>query len=193
MGQLLLTLDQYASFGQSRRFHGARSATIMIAETIRFVLTNLPAILFVLAFVIATVHKGIPGTAERYLSWFLLLAVGVELTWAGFFHVAFPETAASYIGWQVSPFQFEIGVADLAAGLVAIASFWRSLEFKSAIVAYVVLFYIGVAIGHVHQAQIAGNFSPGNFGLLLLMTVAKVLLLTWLLLAAWRERAKTAA
>ena len=50
------------------------------------------------------------------------------------------------------------------------------------------LFYIGVAIGHVHQAQVAGKFSPGNFGLLLLMTVAKVLLLTGLLWEAWRER-----
>ncbi len=54
--------------------------------------------------------------------------------------------------------------------------------------AYIVLFYIGVAIGHVHQAQIAGNFSPGNFGLLLLMTVAKVLLLSGLLWFAWRAR-----
>ncbi|WBT37744.1 DUF6790 family protein [Hyphomicrobium sp. DMF-1] len=158
------------------------------AGIIRFVLTNLPAFLLVLAFVIATLSTGIPRTAERYLSWLLLLAVGCEMVWAGFFHVFFPETAASFINWQVSPFQFEIGVADLSIGLVAIASFWRSLEFKSAVVAYVVLFYIGAAIDHVHQAQVAGNFSPGNFGLLLLMTVAKVLLLTGLLWEAWRER-----
>jgi len=35
--------------------------------------------------------------AERYISWLLLLAVGCEMVWAGFFHVFFPETAASFI------------------------------------------------------------------------------------------------
>jgi hypothetical protein len=44
--------------------------------------------------------------------------------WAGLFHVFFPHVAAASIGWEVSPFQFEVGVADIAIGLTAIASFW---------------------------------------------------------------------
>jgi hypothetical protein len=162
---------------------------MILAAVIEFTLTNLPSILFVAALVIATVRRQPQSGAERYLTWLLLLAVGVENVWAGVFHIAFPHTAASFIGWSVSPFQFEVGVADFAIGLVAIASFWRSLEFKSAVVAYIVLFYIGVAVGHVHQALLAGNFSPGNFGVLLLLTVVKVVLLTGLLWAAWRDRA----
>ncbi len=162
-----------------------------IASVIEVTIKNLPSILFVSALLVASLRTVPANAAERYLSWLLLLSVGVDMLWAGTFHILFPETAARFIGWQDSPFQFEIGVADTAIGVVAVASFWRSLAFKSAVVAYVVLFYIGVAIGHVHQAQIAGNFSAGNFGVLLLLTVAKVFLLSGLLLASWRSRAPT--
>lgn len=164
-----------------------------IGKLIEFVLTNLPAILFVAALVIAAARKTPERAPERYLAWLLLLSVGFEMIWGGLFHIAFPETAARFIGWQVSPFQFEIGVADLAMGIVATASFWRSLEFKSAVVAYVVLFYIGVAIGHVHQAQLAGNFTAGNFGALLFLTVTKVFVLSALLWASWRDRQRAVA
>ena len=59
--------------------------------------------------------------------------------------MVFPHMAASSIGWQVSPFQFEIGVADASIGIVAIVAFWRSLDFKGPVVGYLSLFSIGVA------------------------------------------------
>ena len=94
-----------------------------------------------------------------------------------FFHVLFAHLAAISIGWEVSPFQFEIGIADIAIGVTAIASFWRSWSFKEATILYVNLFYAGVAIGHVREAVISGDYSGNNFGLLLLITVIKVFLL----------------
>jgi hypothetical protein len=149
----------------------------LIAAAIGFVLSHLPAFLFVAAFIVAAVLKRPAYFPARLLDWMLLLAVGVESAWAGLFHVFFPHIAASSIGWQVSPFQFEIGVADTAIGLVAIWSFWKTLDFKGAVVGYIMLFYIGVAVGHVREAVLAGNFSPNNFGLLLALTVIKVILL----------------
>lgn len=157
-----------------------------MADAIRLVLTNMPAILFVAALAIATLRRDGPP-ARRYLSWLLLLSVGAEMIWGGFFHVFLPQVAAAQIGWQVSPFQFEIGVADLSIGVVAVLSFWRSLSFKAAVVLYLVLFNIGVAIGHVRDAVVNANFSPDNFGLLLLLTIIKVPLLAWLLWKAYRE------
>ena len=111
------------------------------------------------------------------MNWLLLLSVGVMNLWAGLFHVFAPEMAAKSIGWQDSPFQFEIGVSDIAIGIVAIASFWRSLEFKAAIVGYITLFYIGIAIGHVRQVILTGNMASNNFGLLLVITVATLIML----------------
>ena len=160
----------------------------MITNAIRLVLTNVPAIMFVAALLIAWLRHEPKSAPERYLAWFLLLSVGVQGIWAGFFHIFYPHIASGEIGWDASPFEYEIGVADLSIGLVAVASFWRSLSFKSAVAAMAVLFYIGVAIGHFNQAFAHGNYSRDNFGLLLIITLVSIPLLTWLVWASWRER-----
>jgi len=111
-----------------------------MAQIISLVLSNLPVILFVVAILVALAGRRGQAIAGRLLDWMLLLPVGIGGVWAGFFHVTFPEIAARSIGWQVSPFQFEIGVADMAIGTAAIISFWRSLPSKAAVGTYVVLF-----------------------------------------------------
>ncbi len=163
-----------------------------MSEFIRLLLSNLPVILFVAAFAASVLVKHPAHYPTRLLGLLLLLSVGVECAWAGFFHVAFPHIAARSIGWEVSPFQFEIGIADLAIGLVAILSYWRSLAFKGAVVGYIVLFYAGVAVGHIRDAIVSGNFAANNFGPLLAMTVVKVILLTWLYHSARKEAARKA-
>jgi hypothetical protein len=162
----------------------------MIAEAIRFALTHVPLIAFLLALALAalTSRSAAASPAEHWLGWLLLLPVGVDALWAGLFHVLWPHTAASFIGWQVSPFQFEIGVADIALGVAGIAAFWRPLDFKAAVVVYAVVFYLGVAYGHVHQIIAAGNVAPGNAGALLVLTFVRPVLLVWLLAAAMRGR-----
>jgi hypothetical protein len=152
-----------------------------MAETIRFILSNVPALSFVLAIAIAVARRNGQTLASRLLDWMLLLPVGLSFLWAGLFHVFAPQVAAASIGWEVSPFEFEIGVADIAIGLVGIASFWRGPGFKSALVAYIVLFDIGVAIGHVRQAVVHGDYAANNFGLLLGLTVIQAVLLPVLL------------
>lgn len=158
----------------------------MIAEAIRLFISQLPLVLFVLALVIAALRRH-PAPAERYLAWLLLLSVGVQGVWAGVFHIFFPGVAASSIGWQDSPFQFEIGVADLAIGITAVVSFWRGPAFRSAVVWYISLFYLGVAIGHVRQVIETGNMAANNFGILLILTVVQMILLPILALRAARE------
>ena len=49
----------------------------MIAESIGFVLRNFPAFLLAIALLVAALHRGRWSTPERFLSWFLLLPVGV--------------------------------------------------------------------------------------------------------------------
>lgn len=160
----------------------------MIADLIKLVLSNVPSIMFVLAIAVAFFAKRPENAPERYLAWLLLLTVGVDGIWAGLFHIFFPAVASGEIGWRASPFEFEIGVADMALGIAAVISFWRSLSFKSGVAAYAILFYVGVAIGHFYQAFAYADFSPDNFGLLLIVTVLRALLLSWLLWAVWRDR-----
>ena len=163
----------------------------IIAETIRLTLSNLPAILFVAAVAAAALRsRRARPWAEIWLSWLLLLPIGVAGVWAGLFHVFFPRVAASFIGWEVSPFQFEVGMADLAIGVTACVAFWQALPFKAACVSIASVFLLGDAAGHVHQMLEAGNFAPGNAGVPFYMDVICPLLAISLLGAAYRGRGR---
>jgi uncharacterized protein DUF6790 len=136
----------------------------MMAEMIAFVLRNLPVFLFVAALALTAARRSGESSPERLLNWILLLPIGVSGLWAAVFHLFFPEIAAADIGWEPSPFQFEVGMADLALGATACMSFWRSLDFKAAVVIMNAIFLLGDAIGHVGQMIAAGNFASGNAG-----------------------------
>jgi hypothetical protein len=138
--------------------------------------------------VIAAARRGHGPAAERFLSWILLLPIGITGLWAGAFHIFFPATAAALIGWEVSPFQFEVGMADLAIGLTACIAFWRDLSFKAAAVSVASIFLLGDAVGHVRQMWIAGNFAPGNAGVPFYTDLICPLLAIALLFIASRRR-----
>lgn len=136
----------------------------MIGAAIAFTLKNLPVLLLAAALFISLIRDDGTSLPWRMLGWVLLLPIGVTGLWAGITHVFFPEVAAAHIGWQVSPFQFEVGMADFAIGVTAIIAFWRGWEFRAAAVVVAAVFLLGDAVGHVHQMVTAGNFAPGNAG-----------------------------
>jgi hypothetical protein len=161
----------------------------MMAETIAFVLRNLPVFLFVAALALALVRRTDASGPERLLGWILLLPIGVTGLWAAVFHLFFPQIAAADIGWEVSPFQFEVGLADLAIGATACVSVWRSLDFKAAAVMASSIFLLGDAVGHVKQMILAGNFAPGNAGVPFYSDIAFPLLAIILLVIVRRSQA----
>jgi hypothetical protein len=160
-----------------------------MGETIGFLIRNLPAVLLVAAFVLAALRRGSGSAAERLLAWILLLPIGITGLWAGVTHVFFPAVAAAHIGWQTSPFQFEVGMADLAIGVTACLSFWRDLSFKAAAISAASVFLLGDAVGHIHQMMVADNFAPGNAGLPFYMDILCPVLAIGLLTIVTRQRA----
>ena len=60
------------------------------------------------------------------------------------------------IGWEPSPFQFEVGWADLAIGASACITFWQDLGFKTAAASAASIFLLGDAVGHVRETLVAG-------------------------------------
>jgi hypothetical protein len=155
------------------------------AIAVRFVLSNFTAILFVAALIGAAFEKPRP-TAARTLTWLLLLPIGVGGLWAAFFHLAYPGMAARFIGWADSPFQFEVGMADLAFGVAGCAAFRASFGFRAAVVLVNAIFLLGDAVGHVRQMIAAGNFAPGNAGPVFYLDVILPVLTIALLLASRR-------
>ncbi len=160
----------------------------MIGAVIGAAIRNLPVILFVLALALALLCRHERPLPRRLLAWLLLLPIGVTGLWAGFFHVCFSAIAAADIGWQVSPFQFEVGMADLAIGVTACIAFWSDLNFKAAAVSAASIFLLGDAIGHVRQMMIAGNFAPGNAGVPFYMDIICPVLAIALVVLARRQR-----
>ncbi len=92
------------------------------------------------------------------------MPVGVTGIYTFVCHVFFAESTAAHIGWQTSPFQYEVGMADLTVGVLGVLAFWGSVGFRWAATIAATVWFWGDAVGHVRQMIVAQNFAPGNAG-----------------------------
>lgn len=144
-----------------------------MAGLIQFVLANFTLTFLVLGFVasgIALMRAPKPLTApvvvEALFSWFLLFSIGVGFLYNFVMHTFFGEMAARFIGWADSPFQLEVGFASLGFAVVGFLAFRRSFDLRLAAVVGPAMFLLGAAGGHIYQMVSAGNFAPGNAGMI---------------------------
>jgi hypothetical protein len=107
-----------------------------------------------------------PVVVEALFAYFLLFSIGVSSFYNFVFHTFFGEMAAGFIGWEDSPFQAEVGFASLGFAVVGFLAFRRSFDLRLAAVVGPALFLWGAAGGHVYQMITAGNFAPGNAGII---------------------------
>jgi hypothetical protein len=70
---------------------------------------------------------------DQLLRYLFLFPLGIQGLWAFIGHVFFAERSAAAIGWATSPFQYEVGVANLGLGLAAIYAAFRGYEARVAI------------------------------------------------------------
>ncbi|MCC6713137.1 MAG: hypothetical protein IT344_07225 [Candidatus Dadabacteria bacterium] len=109
-----------------------------------------------------------PGVrVEAFLSWYMLLPIGISNLINFVFHVFFGEMTARFIGWADSPFQREVGFASLGMGIAGVLAFRAGLPFRFAALIPPAVFMLGAAGGHVYEMIAADNYSPGNVGLVL--------------------------
>ena len=102
---------------------------------------------------------------EAFFSYFLLFNVGFYIAYNFVMHVFFGEMAVSFIGWANSPFQAEVGFASLGFAVVGFLAFRGDFSMRLAAVVGPACFLLGAAGGHVYQMITAGNFEPGNAGI----------------------------
>lgn len=98
------------------------------------------------------------------LSWILFFAVGVIGVWAFFGHAFRSQQVAASIGWQTSPFQFEVAVANLGLGVAGVLAPWHSTDYAIAITIVGSCFLWGAAWGHVREMIVNKNFAINNAG-----------------------------
>lgn len=125
------------------------------------------AALVVAALVVARGPRPItPGRiVEQLLRYILVFPVGLMGLWAFMGHVFFAAEAAASIGWAPSPFQFEVGMANLGIGLAGIiGAFSRSPGFRAAVGVVMLGFLGGAGVGHLVQISETGDMAAGNAG-----------------------------
>jgi hypothetical protein len=129
-----------------------------------------------------------PRTKERvvelFLVWFLFLMVGVSSIWAFMGHVFDANAVAAVIGWPPgSPFQYEVGIANLAFGILGLLCLKIRENFWTATIIGFSVFYLGAAYGHIVNFLETGNTAPGNIGFALYMDILIPIILICLLIA----------
>ncbi len=106
--------------------------------------------------------------------------IGFSCIMAGLAHIFGGAEIAEQIGWQPSPFEFEVGIANLAIGILGILCIWFRDEMLLAAVVAGSTWMLGNMVGHIRQMVIAENYSPGNAGIFIwvanAVTVAIVIL-----------------
>lgn len=126
---------------------------------------------------------------DRALRYIFIFPLGLLGLWAFVGHVMFPLRSAAAIGWQPSPFQFEVGYANLGIGLASLYAAFTTFYARVAVAIAASCFLVGAGIGHVHDIIAYGNLTAGNAGPILVtdfLTPMAALIL--LILSARRPR-----
>ena len=101
---------------------------------------------------------------DRLLRYLLVFPLGLLGLWAFVGHVFFPAQSAASIGWADSPFQFEVGVANLGLGLASLYAAFKGFEARLAASLAGAAFLMGAGIIHVTDIVTVGDLAPGNAG-----------------------------
>ncbi|MET9201867.1 DUF6790 family protein [Gordonia sp. NPDC003585] len=95
----------------------------------------------------------------------ILWMIGVQGWMTGCGHMFFGEPIAESIGWPAkTPWQWEVGLASLATGVLGVMASGFGKEFWLATIIAFAVFYLGAAVGHVREMVVNRNFAPGNAG-----------------------------
>ena len=105
--------------------------------------------------------------AQTYLLYLLFFYVGLMGTLTAYAHVFRPVETSASIGWSTSPYEYEVGMADLTVGVLGIlclkfrANFWLATAIANAV------WLLGDAVGHARQMILNNNHAANNSGIFL--------------------------
>jgi hypothetical protein len=126
-----------------------------------------PVVAFAIAEFIQLIQHGVTGFHRATLLNALVYLVGVTGIIGATGHLLKADDVARSIGWAPgSPFQWEVGVADLGWGVLGVLCPVYGRGFWVATIIMASIFLLGAAVGHVKQMVVAKNFAPGNAGLI---------------------------
>lgn len=120
---------------------------------------------------------------ELLMLYLFAISVGANGLGGAFGHLFLSDLVAEGVGWAAgSPFQLEMGFANLAIGALGIMAISRRDGFRTATIIATAVVGFGATIVHLMDIAAEGNLAPGNTIQNVANVVDPVLLigLTWL-------------
>jgi Na+/melibiose symporter-like transporter len=131
---------------------------------------------------------------DRLLRYLFFFPLGIQGLWGFVGHVFFAERVAASIGWATSPFQYEVGVANLGLGLASLYAAFKGFEARVAVAIAAACFLVGAGIGHIRDIAETGNLAPGNAGPIMITDfLTPIVIVVLLFFASEKWRPKSAA
>jgi hypothetical protein len=128
-----------------------------------FAFSVLPVLLAALHVRLDSRAKNRLWKVEVYLIYLFMLGVAASGLSGFFGHVFTPEAVAESIGWpKGSPFQQEMGFANLALAILGLVAAGRRDGFREATVTAVTIVGVGVTAVHFTDILQEGNLAAGN-------------------------------
>lgn len=130
----------------------------------------------ILAVIAASIHLAASPAARStrrsiaatYLLYLLAIYVGLMGLLSAYGHVFRPIQTSASIGWSTSPYEYEVGMADLTIGVLGILCIWNRGKFWLATAIANAVWLLGDAVGHTRQLLIVGNHAANNSGIFLI-------------------------
>jgi hypothetical protein len=120
--------------------------------------------------------------AAIYLIYFLFFYVGVMGVFTAYAHVFRPMQTSASIGWATSPYEYEVGMADLTVGVLGVLCLWFRGNFWLATAIANAVWLLGDAIGHLREVTLHNNHAANNSGIFLYAEIITPLLILFLAL-----------
>lgn len=138
-------------------------------------LTILPALLIGIGLLLALInliYRKKPMTyysiLEVVLLWQLVCGIGLFGIIGASGHILNADAIAKSIGWPTgNPFQTEVGLANLAFGILGLLCYFKRDGFWLATIIGELVFLVGAGILHIYQMYMYGNLAPNNAGVIL--------------------------
>jgi hypothetical protein len=144
----------------------------------------------VLSLVAASLHLAVSSkrrstgsaVAATYLIYSLFFFVGVMGLLTAYAHVFRPIQTSASIGWETSPYEYEVGMADLTVGVLGILCVWIRGNFWLATAIANFVWLEGDAIGHIREMTLHNNHEVNNSGIFLYTEIITPLMILFLAL-----------
>lgn len=100
---------------------------------------------------------------ELFIVYLLAISVGANGLGGAVGHLFLSDLIAEGVGWPTgSPFQLEMGFANLLIGVLGIMSISQRGGFRTATIIATTILGVGATSVHIWDIALTGNLSPGN-------------------------------